>query len=284
MNFKNVGASALARAGVTTNYVGADVLICPVERSSTDSVTKIAELCSAGQLRAAVPSQSVALPHERGRLRLHLHAFFCLLLLVSAARAQDGAVVTFTLDFPGSEPSHYAVSVSSDRRSTYDSDGKLSPDSEGDPFHLDFSMSSETRKRVFDLTEKAHYFQGEVDSRKKNLASTGAKTLTYKDSSRNTKATYNYSPQAPVQELTQLFQNLSTTLEFGRRLQYFHRYQKLALDEELKRMEAIADQDDLEEMAAVVPILQQIAVDTSVINPVRSRAQRMIERAGRSKR
>jgi hypothetical protein len=231
---------------------------------------------------------NVALPHGRGRSRPHLHLGFCLLLFVmaccSAARAQGPAVVTFTLDFPGSEPSHYAISVSSDGRSTYESDGKLSPDSEGDPFHLDFSMSGETRKRVFELAEKAHYFQGEVDSRKKNLASTGAKTLAYKDSSRTTKTTYNYSPQAPVQELTQLFQNLSTTLEFGRRLQYFHRYQKLALDEELKRMEALADQNDLEEMAAVAPILQQIALDTSVINPVRSRAQRMIERAGGPKR
>jgi hypothetical protein len=198
----------------------------------------------------------------------------------SNARAQEAAVVTFTLDFPGSEPSHYAISVSSDGHSTYDSDGKLSPDSEGDPFHLDFSLSSETSRRVFDLAEKAHYFQGEIDSKKKNLAS---KTLTYKDSSRNTKATYNYSPMVPVQQVTALFQNLSTTLEFGRRLQYFHHYQKLALDEELKRMEGIADQDNLEEMAAVVPILRQIVTDTSVINPVRARAQRLIERAGRPK-
>lgn len=193
-------------------------------------------------------------------------------------------MVTFTLDFPGSEPSHYAISVSSDGRSTYDSDGKLSPDSEGDPFHLDFSLSSETSRRVFDLAEKARYFQGEIDSKKKNLASTGAKTLTYRDPSRNTKATYNYSPLLQVQQLTELFQNLSTTLEFGRRLQYFHHYQKLALDEELKRMEGIADQDNLEEMAAVVPILRQIVTDTSVINPVRVRAQRLIEKAGKAKR
>jgi hypothetical protein len=231
--------------------------------------------------------RNVAAPYERGRSRPHLHRALCLLLLMfswhSNARAQEAAVVTFTLDFPGSEPSHYAISVSSDGHSTYDSDGKLSPDSEGDPFHLDFSLSSETSRRVFDLAEKAHYFQGEIDSKKKNLASTGAKTLTYKDSSRNTKATYNYSPMVPVQQVTALFQNLSTTLEFGRRLQYFHHYQKLALDEELKRMEGIADQDNLEEMAAVVPILRQIVTDTSVINPVRARAQRLIERAGRPK-
>ena len=200
------------------------------------------------------------------------------------ARAQETAVVTFTLDFPGSEPSHYAISVSSDGHSTYDSDGKLSPDSEGDPFHLDFSMSAETRQRVFELAERAHYFQGEIDSRKKNLASTGRKTLTYKDSGRSTSATYNYSPVAAVQQITQLFQSLSLTLEFGRRLQYFHRYQKLALDEELKRMEEAANGHGLEELSAVVPILQAIASDTTVINPVRARAQRMIERANSVKR
>jgi len=217
-----------------------------------------------------------------------LHRTLCLLLLVLAlhiaTRAQGQAVVTFTLDFAGSEPSHYVISVSSDGHSGYDSDGKLSPDSEGDPFHLDFSMSSETSRRIFDLAERAHYFQGEIDSRKKGLASTGVKTLTYKDSGRSTKATYNYSPVVAVQQVTQLFQSLSTTLEFGRRLEYFHRYQKLALDEELKRMDDAANRSDLEEMAAVVPILQRIVSDTSVINPVRARAQRMIERAGSSKR
>ena len=201
-----------------------------------------------------------------------------------AAPAQETAVVTFTLDFPGSEPSHYAISVSSDGRSTYDSDGKLSPDSEGDPFHLDFSMSAETRRRIFELAERAHYFEGEIDSRKKNLASTGRKTLTYKDSGRSATATYNYSPVAAVQQETQLFQGLSLTLEFGRRLQYFHRYQKLALDEELKRMEEAATGQGLEELAAVAPILHAIAVDSTVINPVRARAQRMIERANSVKR
>ncbi len=216
-----------------------------------------------------------------------LRIFFLLLLVFAvhaSAAAEEGSVVTFTLDFPGSEPSHYAIAVSPNGRSSYDSDGKLSHDSEGEPFHLDFSMSPDTSKRVFELTEKAQYFQGKVDSGKKNLASTGAKTLAYKDSGRNTSATYNYSPVPAVQQLTQLFQSLSATLEYGRRLQYFHRYQKLALDEELKRMEEAANNKTLEEMAAVVPILQTIATDQSVINPVRARAQRMIEQAGPPKR
>lgn len=230
--------------------------------------------------RAAAPG---TLPHERGRSRLYGTLCLLVLGLLLSAQAQQPAVVTFTLDFPGSEPSHYEISVASDGRSSYDSDGKLSPDSEGDPFHLDFSMSSETCRRIFDLAERAHYFQGEVDSRKKNLASTGEKKLTYKDSGRSTTASYNYSPVVAVQQVTQLFQSLSTTLEFGRRLEYYHHYQKLALDEELKRMEYAASRNDLEEITAVVPILQRIVTDTSLINPVRARAQQMIERAGAAK-
>jgi hypothetical protein len=231
--------------------------------------------------RPAAPQRP---PDERGRSRLHWIVYLLWLFLPAVVQAQQSPVVTFTLDFPGSEPSHYAITVSSDGRCAYDSDGKLSPDSDGDPFHLDFSMSTDTTRRIFDLAERAHHFQGEIDSRKKNLASTGVKTLTYKDSGRSTTATYNYSPMPAVQQITQLFQSLSTTLEFGRRLEYFHRYQKLALDEELKRMDDAASRSDLEEMAAVVPILQRIVTDTSVINPVRARAQRMIERAGPAKR
>jgi hypothetical protein len=82
-----------------------------------------------------------------------------------------------------------------------------------------------------------------------------------------------------VQELTNLFQSLSTTLEFGRRLEYYHRYQKLALDDELKRMEEMAKQNSLAELSAVAPVLQQVASDPSVINPVRVRAQRLLAQA-----
>jgi len=207
---------------------------------------------------------------------LSLLFLICCCIPVSA---QQPATVTFTLDFPNSEPDHYVISVSSDGHANYESNGKLSPDAEDDGYRLDFLLSPATRARIFDLAKRAHYFQGDIDSKKRNLASTGSKTLAYKDDQRSTQATYNYSPLAAVQELTQLFQNLSATLEFGHRLQYFHHYQKLALDDELKRMEEMAKQNGMVELAALVPILQQIANDNSVINPVRARAQRLLERS-----
>lgn len=200
-------------------------------------------------------------------------------------QAQDphspAATVTFSLDFPNSIPDHYVLTVASDGHAGYDSTGKLTNESDpADAFHIDFTLSPPTRDRVFALAAKAHYFEGKVDSGKKNLASTGAKVLSYRDAQRHTEAAYNYSPIPAVQELTGLFQNISTTLEFGRRLEYYHRYQKLALEEELKRMEEMVREKSLDEVQATAPILQQIVSDQSVMNVSRARAQRLLAGAG----
>jgi len=160
------------------------------------------------------------------------------------------------------------------------SEAKTSSEGEGDPFQMDFVISDSIRSRVFDLAKRAHYFEVDIGSKKKGLASTGVKTLTYKDGEKTSQGSYNYSSNPAVQELTNLFQNLSSTLEFASRLDYYHRYQKLALDDELKRMEEMAKRDSLEDLAAIAPILQQIAGDASLINPVRTRAQRLLELAG----
>jgi hypothetical protein len=200
--------------------------------------------------------------------------------LPAQAQAKVPPTVSFTFDFPGSEPEHFAISVASDGHSVYSSNGKLTAESEGgEPFHLEFQMSEPTRARIFDGAKRAHNFAGRIDSGKK-VAFTGTKTLSYKDGQGNTQATYDYSPVPAVQELTALFQNLSATLEFGRRLEYYHRYQKLALDDELKKMEEMARNNDLAELQAVAPILRAIVEDPSVMTVVRARASRLLDRAG----
>ncbi len=200
---------------------------------------------------------------------------FCLV----STHAQQTVVptVSFTCDFPGSEPDHYMVSVSEDGNAAYDSDSRLNESAASEPFHSAFTVSQDARTRVFDLTKRANYFQSDLDSKKKNLASTGVKTLTYKDAQKSTRATYNYSPAPAVQALTAFFQSLATTLEFGHRLDYYLQYQKLALDEELKKMEEMSKSGGLEEISAVAPILQKIADDPAVIKVVRARAQRLLQ-------
>lgn len=211
---------------------------------------------------------------------LRRSALGCIILLLGSVLcvAADPAAITFSLDFPNSSPEHYAVSVQSDGHAHYESSGKISQDSDvRDNYQTDFTFSDSTRSRIFELAAQAHYFSGKVDSGNKKLAFTGTKKLIYKDGQRNSSVEYNYSQQPAVQQLTTLFQNVASTLEYGRRLTYFHRYQKLALDDELKRMEDQARRNELAELQAVSPVLQDIYDDNSVMNVVRARARRIME-------
>ena len=239
------------------------------------------ELISKTNLKPTIASMQagshpIALRTRRSRLTflVALVALLCCL----PVHAAEPATVTFSLDFPGSDPEHYSISVQSDGRARYECSAPISADSEDrENYQTEFSLSDATRTRIFDLAAQAKYFSGKIDSGKQKLANTGAKKLAYKDGQRDFAAAYNYSPLPTVQQLTTLFQSISATLEFGRRLDHLHRYQKLALDDELKRMEEQARHGDLVELQAVKPILQEIYADSSVLNVVRARAQRIME-------
>ncbi|HXW93570.1 MAG TPA: hypothetical protein VEK33_23675 [Terriglobales bacterium] len=225
---------------------------------------------------------------RRASAALRCRAIACLISLMNltalATPATDRPSVGFSCDFPGSDPAHYAIRVSSDGHGNYSSNGKLSRDSDADEtFSLEFSLPQTTATRIFDLAQKAHYFEGNLDSKRKNIASTGEKTLTYVDARKNTSATYNYSIVPAVQELTAIFQNLSTMLESGRRLEYDLRYQKLALDEELQQLQETSTQSSAADIAVVAPVLEKIVSDSSVLNGARARAQRLLQSAGLGK-
>lgn len=206
---------------------------------------------------------------------LMLNGIFFLCVLLWGQTSQP--VVSYTQDFEGSNPSHYEITVNDDGHGTYSSNGQLSEKAEpADLAPVQFSLSGKVRDQIFDLAKRAKYFDGKVDSGRNNIANTGTKTLTYKDAKRSTKATYNYSPLPAVADLTSVFQNLSTTLEFGRRLIFFHKYQKLALDDELKRMDEMRRDTMLGDVTAIAPILRDIANDQKVMNVSRSRALRLL--------
>jgi hypothetical protein len=206
----------------------------------------------------------------------------CLALLWSSAvHAAETATVTFSLDFPKSDPEHYSIAVQSDGHAHYECSARVSEDSdERETYQSEFIFSDASRARIFDLATQSHYFSGKIDSGNRKLAFTGAKKLVYKDGQRESAGSYNFSSQPAIQQLTALFQSVAATLEFGRRLVYYHRYQKLALDDELKRMEDQARRGDLVELQAVKPVLQEIHDDGSVMNVVRARAQRIMEMGG----
>lgn len=204
------------------------------------------------------------------------------LFLANAAAKDSSATVSYKQDFPQSNPEHFEITVGADGQGSYSSNGQLSSATQpGDPETFQFALSNNIREQIFSLAQKAHYFSGKVDSGNGNIANTGKKTLSYKDEKQSGEATYNYSPVPAIQQLTSIFQNLSTTLEFGRRLTFFHKYQKTAIDEDLKRMEDLQRSNNLGDIHTIATVLNSIANDQTVMNISRSRARRLLASAGK---
>jgi hypothetical protein len=215
----------------------------------------------------------------------HLKFFvgFVALLVVQpalAAGAGSTATIRFTFDFPNSNPEHYEITVPSNGAATYTSNGELGSGANPDTTPFEFAISDKTRRELFALAKKAHYFEGKVDSGNNKIANMGAKKLTYKDGSHNTSASYNYSINPAVQQITSTFQGLSAVLEYGRRLNWFHKYQKLALEDDLKQMEERQRSNSLGDVEAIAPLLKQIASDASVMRMTRARALRLLATVG----
>ena len=148
-------------------------------------------------------------------------------------QAQAKPAITYTLDFPGSDPAHYVLIIAADGHGSYESDGRLFLQAQpGEKSRIDFTLSPATKAKIFDLAGRVRA----PDQRKEKhkIASTGAKTLSVDEGHEAVKITYDYSPVVYLRDLTLLFQRLSNTLEFGRRLQYEYHYQKLALDDDMK--------------------------------------------------
>lgn len=146
-------------------------------------------------------------------------------------------------------------------------------------YQIAFSLSSTNQAKIFKLAMQANYFNGDFDYKKHAMANTGTKTLTYADPTRHFDTSYNWSENNAIQQLTDLFEGISSTFEHGRRLEYLHRYDKLGLEAELKAMEDAAQNHQLAEVQAIKPVLQSIADDSAVLNIARQRARKLLDLA-----
>lgn len=185
--------------------------------------------------------------------------------------------VTFRLEMPTFNPTYFGVAVESTGRAAYQSQPQPTTDHiPGDPYLVKFVVSETTDKRIMELAREANYFQGNFDYKKGKIANTGSKTLSYADDDRCNQTTYNWSENQAIQQLTTIFQDISNTMEFGRRLAFLHRFDKLGLDAELKSMEEQAKANNLAELQGIEPILKSIASDYAVMNLARARAERLL--------
>lgn len=193
--------------------------------------------------------------------------------------------ITFDHFWEDATPQEYIISVKSDGTSVYLSRNPLKPVQPGEEkepaYERAFTMSPWTSNKIFKLAQQANYFNGDFDYKAHPIANTGEKTLTYADISRHFDTTFNYSENKAIEELSHLFQSISSTIEHGRKLQFKYKYDKLGLESELKIAEDAAERHDLAEIQVIAVTLRTIADDPSVLNIARQRARRLLAKTGK---
>ena len=209
-------------------------------------------------------------------------AFIVLLLLLPAVAQQPAAPaqpsVTFDFEWSQGIPwQTYSITVRADGNTHFQ--GTPAPDEAGgdtDPFQQDFTMSEVNRSKIFDLAKKLNYFQSDFDSHLKRIAQTGSKTLAYTSATAHGSTTYNWSPNTDVQELTRLFLAIANTLDYGRKLSFQYRFDKLGMEARLKELENMRADHHVEELNAIAPILRKIADDPDMMHISRQAAQQVL--------
>ena len=141
---------------------------------------------------------------------------------------------------------------------------------------VEFRVSDRTRRMAFNVTRELDFFRERTGESLSSAQANSVRTLTYHDSQIHNQFTFSSSTDSAVEELTSVFEDISETLEFGRRLAYFHEHDRSALDGELDRLQTRADRRTLRELAVIAPTLRSIALDDRVESAPRHKAEALL--------
>ena len=173
------------------------------------------------------------------------------------------------------DPSYYSIAIDAAGTATYQS----APDSvekTGAPYMIEFQVSDRTRRTAFNVTRQLDFFREGAGESVTSAQNASVRTLGYHDSQFHNQITFSISSDTEIEELASIFEEISETLEFGRRLAYFHKNDNSALAAELDRLQTSADRRTLREFSAIAPILRSIVSDNHLETAPRHKAETIL--------
>lgn len=226
-----------------------------------------------------------------------LFTFLCLFLgLTWAQTAAPGKqVVFFSFHHAQLDPPEYTFQVSQDCNAIYTAKPRheekaATNDPDAEQEHeateeneqgerREVRLSDSTCNSIFAAAKSLDYFKGDFEFRKHKVAYTGDRVLGYFAPGVSNKTSFTWSENPQVQQLSATFEGIAGTLEAGPKLQYLRRFDRLGLNEALKKMDEQAKKGWLKELQLMLPELQSIANDGQVMNIARQRARDLLQLA-----
>lgn len=179
------------------------------------------------------------------------------------------------------DPSYYSIAVDASGTATYLS----SPEGLGKTgvrYTTEFHVTDRTRRITFNLAQRLNYFGGGYGELQSSPGQNNVYTVAYRYGSVNNQFTYSRLGDPDLEELTSVFEELSQTFEYGRKIADFQLHNRRAIAPELEAMAGKAERHALRDLPALLPILRNVASDTSIDLAARQQASVLIKLAQNS--
>jgi len=179
-----------------------------------------------------------------------------------------GATVTYLKVFKTSYPEYVEIKVNESGTGTFDI-RQLDEQPNPQPFQLGEPMA----QKIFDLSAKLHYFQGEDLNVHHRLANLGQKTFRYEKSDEKFETTFNYTLNPTATELQNIFEGLARQEGDLSDLKRTMKYDRLGVNDVLLQIENDYNNRLLPEPELLLPALDQLAADQTYLDIARQRAR-----------
>jgi len=197
-----------------------------------------------------------------------------LLCLVAAALCADsGATITYRRVFKGSNPEFIEIKLSEDGTASFDI-RQSSEDADPRPFQV----SPPVQAKIFALAGELHNFEGDDLDVHRRVADLGQKTLRYEKSGQVHETQFNYTTNHSATQLQTIFEGLAQQLEDLDLLQQRLKYDRLGVNDALVQFEQHLNQRILPEPERLLPVLDNIAADSRLVDVARERARSLAQR------
>lgn len=213
-------------------------------------------------------------------------AVFMGLVLAGSAGALGESVPTqraqirFTVKDAQVQPAVYSLEINEDGSGNYSASYPASPqDVNGQRVDEAIRIHGPLLAQLFREARSHHFFAFACEDSRRRVAYSGTKTMEYAGPDGTGSCSFNYSRDQWLNQMSDELIGVSSTLEFGVRLQREHRYDRLALDGELASLEdAVRDRRALQP-ENIAPVLEAIATDDAVMKRARARARALLSGA-----
>jgi len=189
-----------------------------------------------------------------------------------------GDCVIFSFAWDKAAVPKYTIVVQEDRIVHYWEDD--SPYDEVQRAKPSLTVNDSTFKRIFAATDPG-IFQ-DCESKARNIAQTGEKTVRWYNGDQYVGCTFNYSQNTRLNEIVATFMAMAQTIQFGDKLKHDQRFDRLGLDAEMDALVEEVKDGRAIEVQNIAPVLQSLVDDDRVMDRVKRKAARLIQDASTS--